>query len=163
MGDASKPHVTSHYSGTVTHMPPELIENGLVVAAGDVYAFGVIMWEAYSRLAPYKGLVHPQIIVGVVSSCLRPAFPSTCPAGYRVRAGCLQLHSVNRMLRAQRLRTLRSPRHLTRRSRPVPNFQALAERCWAQRPEERPRFLDVAKALRLLLHKLALPPQRAVS
>lgn len=29
----------------VTHMPPELLSNGLLFKAVDMYAFGVIMWE----------------------------------------------------------------------------------------------------------------------
>jgi hypothetical protein len=37
--------VSRHYSGTVTHMPPELIEEGKIYQQGDVYAFGIMMWE----------------------------------------------------------------------------------------------------------------------
>lgn len=72
--------------GTVTHMPPELIERGEVSTKCDVYAFGIFMWECYTRLAPYKGLKPPQIVLGVVSEKLRPAFSETTPKGYRVRA-----------------------------------------------------------------------------
>jgi hypothetical protein len=28
----------------ITHMPPELLRFGQLSAAGDVYAFGIIMW-----------------------------------------------------------------------------------------------------------------------
>jgi serine/threonine protein kinase len=66
-------------------MAPELIENGEVSAKCDVYAFGIFMWECYTMLTPYKGLKPPQIVLGVVSSQLRPAFASTTPSGYRVR------------------------------------------------------------------------------
>jgi mitogen-activated protein kinase kinase kinase 11 len=38
------------YSGTVTHMPPELIEEGKVYQQGDVYAFGIMMWEVSMSL-----------------------------------------------------------------------------------------------------------------
>ncbi len=41
--------VSAKYSGTVTHMPPELIEEGKVYPQGDVYSFGILMWEV--RLA----------------------------------------------------------------------------------------------------------------
>lgn len=76
-----------HHScaGTVTHMAPELIENGDVSTKCDVYAFGILMWELYTRLTPYKGLGPPQILMGVVSSKLRPAFASTTPQAYVVR------------------------------------------------------------------------------
>jgi serine/threonine protein kinase len=69
------------HAGTVTHMAPELIERGEVSTACDVYAFGILMWECYTRLTPYKGLGPPQVLVGVVSSRLRPAFSASTPPG----------------------------------------------------------------------------------
>ncbi len=66
-------------------MAPELIARGEVSTACDVYAFGVLMWESYTSLTPYKGLSSPQVLMGVVSSQLRPAFASTTPQGYQVR------------------------------------------------------------------------------
>ncbi len=42
--------VSKNYSGTVTHMPPELIEDGKVYPQGDVYAFGIMMWEVREEL-----------------------------------------------------------------------------------------------------------------
>ena len=72
-------------AGTVTHMAPELIANGDVSTAGDVYAFGILMWECYTSLTPYKGLMPPQVLMGVVSHQLRPAFASTTPQGYKAR------------------------------------------------------------------------------
>lgn len=79
--------------GTVTHMAPELIERGDVSTKCDVYAFGIFMWECYTRLAPYKGLKPPQIVMGVVSEKLRPAFSASTPEGYRVRP-CVQVYSA---------------------------------------------------------------------
>lgn len=72
-------------------MAPELIENGDVSTKCDVYAFGILMWELYTRLTPYKGLGPPQILMGVVTSKLRPAFASTTPQAYVVRptSGCV--------------------------------------------------------------------------
>jgi hypothetical protein len=65
-------------------MAPELIERGAVSTVCDVYAFGIFMWEVYTRLQPYKGLGPPQVLIGVVSSKLRPAFASTTPQGFQV-------------------------------------------------------------------------------
>jgi len=48
--------------GTVTHMPPELLCEGRLSKAADVYAFGVLMWELVTGKRPYAGLRHPQII-----------------------------------------------------------------------------------------------------
>lgn len=36
--------VETQTMGTVTHMPPELLMEGLLTKAGDVWAFGVLMW-----------------------------------------------------------------------------------------------------------------------
>lgn len=30
---------------------------------GDVYAFGIIMWEIFTSATPYAGMAHPQIMV----------------------------------------------------------------------------------------------------
>jgi hypothetical protein len=32
-------------SGTITHMPPEMLEHGICSKAADVYAFGVLLWQ----------------------------------------------------------------------------------------------------------------------
>jgi serine/threonine protein kinase len=36
--------IQTHTFGTVTHMPPEMLVEGHMTKASDVYAFGVIMW-----------------------------------------------------------------------------------------------------------------------
>jgi serine/threonine protein kinase len=36
--------IQTHTFGTVTHMPPEMLVEGRMTKAADVYAFGVIMW-----------------------------------------------------------------------------------------------------------------------
>ena len=61
--EAGRTMVSTKYSGTVTHMPPELIEDGKVYQQGDVYAFGIIMWEIYTGTVPYAHMAHPQIMV----------------------------------------------------------------------------------------------------
>jgi serine/threonine protein kinase len=79
-------------------MAPELISSGEVSTACDVYAFGVLMWECYTSVTPYKGLLPPQVLMGVVSSQLRPAFASTTPPGYTVRRKALHRTRVRRAL-----------------------------------------------------------------
>ncbi|GLI61443.1 hypothetical protein VaNZ11_003807, partial [Volvox africanus] len=81
--DTNKTQVSTKYSGTVTHMAPELIEDGKVYQQGDVYAFGIIMWEIYTSSTPYQSMAHPQIMVGVVTHNLRPKFPTNCPEWYK--------------------------------------------------------------------------------
>ncbi len=52
---------TSTY-GTVTHMPPELLTDGRLTRAADVYSFGVILNEMYCG-ASGSGLVRVRLRV----------------------------------------------------------------------------------------------------
>jgi serine/threonine protein kinase len=47
-------------AGTVTHLAPELLEAGSkVTTAVDTWAFGILMYEAYSGGShPYSGLTR---------------------------------------------------------------------------------------------------------
>ena len=81
--EGERTHVSSKYSGTITHMPPELIEEGKVYPQGDTFAFGIMMWEIYTGASPYSNMTRPQIMVGVVTHNLRPKFPETCPDWYK--------------------------------------------------------------------------------
>jgi len=54
--------VTTKTYGTVTHMPPELLTDGLLSKAADVYAFGVLLWELTTGQKPYQGMSHGQIV-----------------------------------------------------------------------------------------------------
>lgn len=83
LNDQLSTYVSERYGGTVTHMPPELLEYGKVYPAGDVYAFALIAWEMYTGRAPFRGLARPQIVVGVVSQAMRPPFPSHTPVWYK--------------------------------------------------------------------------------
>ena len=42
--------VETQTMGTVTHMPPELLMEGLLTKAGDVWAFGILMWWVHQLL-----------------------------------------------------------------------------------------------------------------
>jgi len=53
--------------GTVTHMPPELMDpdGGNLIPQADVWAFGILAWEAYHGKACYKGKNAAQIVVAI--------------------------------------------------------------------------------------------------
>jgi serine/threonine protein kinase len=53
-------------------MPPELLVAGKLTPAADVYSFGIMMWEMVSRMPPFHGLHHGEIIHKVVTQDLRP-------------------------------------------------------------------------------------------
>ncbi|KAL4529734.1 hypothetical protein Ndes2526A_g04498 [Nannochloris sp. 'desiccata'] len=57
-------HVTESY-GTVNYMPPEVLLEGVVSKAGDVYAFGVIFWEMVYGKRAWRGLSTTQVVFAV--------------------------------------------------------------------------------------------------
>ncbi|GAX79853.1 hypothetical protein CEUSTIGMA_g7293.t1 [Chlamydomonas eustigma] len=68
--------------GTASHMPPESIQDNLVVFASDSYSFGVLMWELYCVEKPFALYTPFQLITAVVANGERPTFPSHCPPSY---------------------------------------------------------------------------------
>lgn len=59
---------TSKTYGTVTYMPPELLLEGSMGPPGDVYAFGVILWEMWAGRPAWAGMNQHQVVFAV--SCL---------------------------------------------------------------------------------------------
>ena len=49
--------INSNLYGTVTHQPPETLKDNVVSYAGDVYAFGVLMWQVWGKV--WSGALHP--------------------------------------------------------------------------------------------------------
>jgi len=67
--------------GTITHMPPELLLSNLLYPAADVWAFGVIGWEAYYGKIAYGGKNAAQITLTVVRN--RPLeWPEDAPEAF---------------------------------------------------------------------------------
>ena len=53
--------------GTVSHMPPELIqlEDKRLSKKADIYAVGMLLYEVTVGEIPYRGMMVPQIILSV--------------------------------------------------------------------------------------------------
>ena len=69
-------------SGTPLWMAPELLRGESVnTAASDVYSFGIILYELYSRKDPYQGEEHGQVLRQVCDQKVnkRPPIPSSMP------------------------------------------------------------------------------------
>jgi serine/threonine protein kinase len=47
-------HVSGLYQGTLSHMAPEVLVNGMQSAAADVFAFGITLWELFTACQPYR-------------------------------------------------------------------------------------------------------------
>eukprot|EP00002_Diphylleia_rotans_P012992 TRINITY_DN2530_c1_g1_i1.p1 TRINITY_DN2530_c1_g1~~TRINITY_DN2530_c1_g1_i1.p1 ORF type:complete len:2536 (+),score=366.48 TRINITY_DN2530_c1_g1_i1:56-7663(+) len=60
-------------SGSLYWMAPEVISGDKFTAAADVYSFGIVMWEVFSRCEPYSGFETPSAVATlVVMHELRP-------------------------------------------------------------------------------------------
>ena len=71
-------HIETFTCGTVRYMPPELLKDGLMTPAVDVYSYGMMMFELVSGHKPYPGKHHSDIVVSVVHG-KRPSIPQHCP------------------------------------------------------------------------------------
>jgi hypothetical protein len=58
--------------GTLNWMAPEMISDGQVSQAIDVYAFGIIVWEMCSGMVPWAGLPEQTIMFKVAVKGERP-------------------------------------------------------------------------------------------
>ena len=70
-------------AGTYAWMAPEAIEFSTFSKAGDVWSFGVVLWELLTGETPYRGIDALAVAYGVASHKLSLPVPSTCPAVWR--------------------------------------------------------------------------------
>ncbi|EFN50522.1 hypothetical protein CHLNCDRAFT_29026, partial [Chlorella variabilis] len=72
-------HVNTGSYGTVTHASPELLTDGRLTKASDVFAFGILLWELVTGLRLFPDMHHMQIIVQVTQKGYRPPIPADFP------------------------------------------------------------------------------------
>ena len=83
--------------GTITHMPPELLLSNLLYTSADVWAFGIIAWEAYHGKQAYGGKNPAQITLSVVKN--RPVpWPEDAPQEFvsLIKEKCLAFNQEGR-------------------------------------------------------------------
>ena len=78
--------------GTPYFMAPELLSGKSGnTAPSDVYAFGMLLYEAFSRKDPYDGEVPSSVLFAVMESNKRPPVPSNMPESIAaIMKECLQ-------------------------------------------------------------------------
>ncbi|KAL6062440.1 putative serine/threonine-protein kinase drkA, variant 2 [Balamuthia mandrillaris] len=67
------------FCGTMPWTAPEIFSNAGYTTKADVYSYGIVLWELFTREEPYKDMHKPQIIIGVSKDGLRPVIPTACP------------------------------------------------------------------------------------
>lgn len=78
----SQKHKTGAAAGTPFWMAPELLRGTSAnTAASDVYAFGIILYEVFSRKDPYEGEDAKEVMKLVADPKVnkRPPIPRNCP------------------------------------------------------------------------------------
>ena len=60
---------------------PEVLQGHACDERADVYAFGVIMWQAWARRDPYAGTSFTRIVSDVLEGS-RPKIPNDCPPAF---------------------------------------------------------------------------------
>jgi len=60
-----KTHISTFTAGTVSHMPPEVLKDGILTPAVDVFSFGMLLWELISGELPFLGEPHPDWVKSV--------------------------------------------------------------------------------------------------
>lgn len=98
---------------------PEIIHSRTFSAAGDVYAFGLILWELATWQLPFEQLSQFQIMLAVGEKGFRPEIPA--PDSPALRGGSFPGYD---------------------------KYVQLMEDCWAQNPAKRPGFDYIISVLR---------------
>lgn len=93
--DSASPTTTTHPPTHRRCRPPELITDGILTPAADVYAFGVLAWEVYLGRRAWDGL-KPAEVLRKVANRTRLSFPPSTPHrlkvwGRAVHGSCKEL------------------------------------------------------------------------
>lgn len=77
--------------GTVTHIPPEQVRDQKLSRAGDVWAFGVTMWEVISGMRAHCGKTRNAILINTANGKGALTPPETAPQAFKdILAACMQ-------------------------------------------------------------------------
>ncbi|XP_072048665.1 mitogen-activated protein kinase kinase kinase 13-like [Amphiura filiformis] len=77
--DLTSTKTTENVIGSFRWMAPELITESQLSPKGDIFAFGIIVWEMVSCEVPYKGMRNEYVMFQVSMKGLRPKIPDDCP------------------------------------------------------------------------------------
>eukprot|EP00877_Chromochloris_zofingiensis_P008128 jgi/Chrzof1/3569/Cz13g00210.t1 len=68
--------------GTLAYMPPEVLSEGKLSKATDVYSFGLLMWELYTGEEVFGDITMGQVFYMISYLNHRPTIPDHCPPAF---------------------------------------------------------------------------------
>lgn len=118
-------HISTFTAGTVSHMSPEVLKDGILTPAVDVFSFGILLWELMSGQLPFQGTVFQW---QKREDCFRPGMNS----------GEMMVSIVEG--------------HRPKIPKFCPSMLAdLIRRCWNPQREMRPTFKEITRMLKTML------------
>eukprot|EP00775_Hariotina_reticulata_P012563 gene12563-12695_t len=88
---SSADHLCPAVMGPISHQSPELMRTGQPSRPADVFAFGVVMWEAITGQVPWEGKLPGEIILAVMVEEGHLAFGQCIPKEYvSLAQSCMQ-------------------------------------------------------------------------
>ncbi|KAK9815490.1 hypothetical protein WJX72_004559 [[Myrmecia] bisecta] len=82
---------------SLVHLAPETVLGGRVSEESDTFAFGVLMWEAFTGEVPWVSIGDVDYIVGLTQTSVKLAWPEWTPFAYEeLAAWCMARHPRNR-------------------------------------------------------------------
>ncbi|BDA44193.1 probable serine/threonine-protein kinase STY13 at C-terminar half [Coccomyxa sp. Obi] len=89
--------VETKTTGTVTHMPPEVLSHGIISKAADVFAFGVLLWEMLSGERAWNKQTPAQVMMAVaLQQNMLTLPPTSLPELNRLGQRCLSFEPEDR-------------------------------------------------------------------
>eukprot|EP00210_Caulerpa_lentillifera_P001592 g1530.t1 len=82
---------TAFKHGTVTHMSPEMLTEGKLSHAVDVYSFGMLLWEMIAMEDSFPIKTQSEVMLAIANGH-RPRIPHNCPPGYSNLISCCWRH-----------------------------------------------------------------------
>ncbi|KAG2453178.1 hypothetical protein HYH02_002502 [Chlamydomonas schloesseri] len=80
--ERTETHLSGCFQGTLTHMAPEVMLEGRISKAADVYAFGILLWELFCAGEPFAGINRAHLGHAITKEGRRPRFPPFAPRSY---------------------------------------------------------------------------------
>lgn len=75
--------IRTNHVGTVSHLPPELLSDGIMDFYTDIYSLGVLIWEMWTGVRAWCGQRPAQIVLAVTTGKGKLELPADAPAQLR--------------------------------------------------------------------------------